>query len=137
MKKEHLRFFFLESHGVLYGSPRPKYGIFAPIFCPSGVAAFGRDIESSHQVWSADTGYPGDWEYREFYRDIGYDLDYEYLRPYLHSDGVRRNIGLKYHRITGRVSLDQKLPYSPVRALDKAASHAGNFMWCREPERDS
>jgi hypothetical protein len=35
-----------------------------------------RDTESSKQVWSAVEGYPGDYDYREFYRDIaGYGED--------------------------------------------------------------
>ena len=134
LKKEGIRFFFLEAHGILYGTPRPRYGVFAPVFCPTGVAAFGRDLETAHQVWSAETGYPGDPDYREFYRDLGYDLEYDYIRPYLHSDGVRRNIGLKYHRITGKVPLSQKQPYNPEWATNKAASHAGNFMYNREQQ---
>lgn len=136
LKKEGIRFFFLEAHGILYGTPRPRYGVFAPVYCPSGVAAFGRDMETAHQVWSADTGYPGDPDYREFYRDLGYDLDYDYVRPYLHADGVRRNIGLKYHRITGKVPLSEKQPYNPEWARNKAASHAANFMFNREKQID-
>ncbi len=132
LKKEGIRFFFLEAHGILYGTPRPRFGVFAPVYCPTGVAAFGRDMETAHQVWSAETGYPGDPDYREFYRDLGYDLDFDYVRPYLHSDGVRRNIGLKYHRITGKVPLSEKQPYNPEWARNKAASHAGNFMFNRE-----
>lgn len=132
LKEAGIKYFFLETHGVLYGTPRPKYANFAPIYCPSGVAAFGRDMETAHQVWSADVGYPGDFDYREFYRDVGYDLDYDYIRPYLHSDGVRRNIGIKYYRITGRVPLSHKEPYNPQWALNKAAIHAGNFMFNRE-----
>jgi len=132
LKEEKISYFFLESHGVLYGTPRPKYGVFAPVYCPSGVAAFARDMETAHQVWSAEIGYPGDPDYREFYRDVGYDLDYEYIKPNLHSDGVRRNVGFKYFRITGKVGLNQKQPYNHKWALDKAASHAGNFMFNRE-----
>jgi len=95
LRDEGIRFFFTESHGILHGTPRPKYGIYAPVYCPNtGVAAFARDMESAQQVWSAESGYPGDPNYREFYRDLGYDLDYEYIKPYLHSDGVRRNIGI-------------------------------------------
>jgi len=134
LKKEGIRFFFLEAHGILYGTPRPRFGVFAPVYCPTGVAAFGRDMETAHQVWSAETGYPGDPDYREFYRDLGYDLDYDYIRPYLHSDGIRRNIGLKYHRITGKVPLSEKQPYNPQWALNKAASHAGNFMFNRQTQ---
>lgn len=134
IKEEGIKYFFLENHGILYGTPRPRYGVFAPVYCPSGVAAFGRDVETAHQVWSADVGYPGDFEYREFYRDVGYDLDYDYIKPYLHSDGVKRNVGIKYYRITGKVSLDKKQPYNPEVALEKAAAHAGNFMFNREQQ---
>jgi 1,4-alpha-glucan branching enzyme len=91
-------------------------------------------METAQQVWSAEHGYPGDPDYREFYRDLGYDLDYDYIRPYLHSDGIRRNIGLKYHRITGKVPLGEKQPYNPDWANNKAASHAGNFMFNREKQ---
>lgn len=134
LKEEGIRFFFLEAHGILYGTPRPKYGVFAPVYCPSGVAAFSRDMETAHQVWSAESGYPGDPDYREFYRDLGYDLEYEYVKPYLHSDGVRRNVGVKYHRITGKVALSDKQPYIPELAKNKAASHAGNFLHNREKQ---
>lgn len=131
---ENIRYFFMETHGVLFAEPRPKYGVYAPIYCPSGVAAFSRDIESSRQVWSTIEGYPGDYRYREFYRDIGYDLEYDYIRPYLHNDGVRRNIGIKYFKITGKVFLGEKQPYSPQEAKETAASHAGNFMFNRQKQ---
>lgn len=48
------------------------------------------------------------------------------------NDGVRRNVGIKYHRITGKVPLNAKQPYDPQKALDRAAEHAGNFMFNRE-----
>ncbi len=132
LKECGIQYFFVEAHGILYGEPRPRYGVFAPVYTPNGVAVFGRDMETAHQVWSADVGYPGDPDYREFYRDLGYDGEYEYVRPYLHSDGIRRNIGIKYYRITGKVGLDKKAPYVPDWALNKAAVHAGNFMFNRE-----
>jgi 1,4-alpha-glucan branching enzyme len=130
-----LRYFFLDSHGLLYGTPRPRYGVYAPVICRSGVAVFGRDIESSRQVWSSEVGYPGDPDYREFYRDLGYDAPEAYIRPYLHADGLRRNLGLKYHRITGRnAPLDEKEPYDPGRARERAAEHAGNFLFNRQAQ---
>ncbi|MDI3280595.1 MAG: DUF1957 domain-containing protein [Bacillota bacterium] len=129
---EGIRYFIVETHGLLYASPRPRYGTFAPVYCPAGVAAFGRDVESSKQVWSAQEGYPGDYDYRDFYRDIGYDLDLDYIGPYLHPPGLRGHTGLKYHRITGRT--EHKEPYNPQWAREKAALHAGNFMFNREKQ---
>ncbi len=132
LKAFGIRYFLTDAHGLLFGSPRPKYGVYAPAICPSGVAAFGRDLESSKSVWSAEEGYPGDFLYREFYRDIGYDLDHDYVRPYLNGDGQRTNTGIKYYRITGKT--DDKQPYDPDRALEQAAAHAGNFLFNREQQ---
>ncbi|WP_066637080.1 glycoside hydrolase family 57 protein [Desulfolucanica intricata] len=130
LKENNIKFFFTDTHGIMYASHRPRFGVFAPIFCPSGVAAFGRDIESSKQVWSKDEGYPGDFNYREFYRDIGFDLDFEYIKPYIHPDGIRVHTGIKYYRITGKTH--DKQPYDPWKADQMAAIHAGNFMFNRE-----
>jgi len=133
LKEEGIRYFFVDTHGVLHGTPRPKYGIFAPIYCRSGVAAFGRDMETSKAVWSANEGYPGDFDYRDFYRDVGFDLEYDYIRPYIHPDGTRIFTGIKYFRISGRaVDLAFKQPYVRDWAIQKAASHASNFMFNRE-----
>ena len=134
LKEVGIKYFFTDSHGILFGSPRPRYGVFAPVYCPSAVAAFGRDMESSKQVWSAREGYPGDYEYRDFYRDVGFDLDYDYVRPYLHADGNRINLGIKYYRITGPGN--GKEPYRPALARERAAVHAGNFMFNREKQVD-
>ncbi|MBI4352700.1 MAG: DUF1957 domain-containing protein [Candidatus Omnitrophica bacterium] len=134
LKEEGIKFFIVDTHSILFGTPRPKYGVFAPVYCRSGTAAFGRDGESSKSVWSAEEGYPGDYDYREFYRDVGYDLDYDYVRPYLNGDGHRKNTGIKYYRITGQTP--HKEPYNPERARAKAAEHAGNFMFNREKQAE-
>ncbi|GAC1342918.1 MAG: DUF1957 domain-containing protein [Myxococcales bacterium] len=128
---ENIRFFFVDAHALANAVPRPRRGVYAPIYTPSGVAAFARDPESSMQVWSADTGYPGDPVYREFYRDIGYDLDLDYIRPYIQATGARKNVGIKYHRITGKVDLAHKDLYDPAVARKRADEHAGNFLFNR------
>ncbi|MEW6623945.1 MAG: 1,4-alpha-glucan branching protein domain-containing protein [Bacillota bacterium] len=130
LAKVGIEYFFVDTHGLIFASPRPKYGVLAPIRTNSGVYAFGRDTESSKQVWSSTEGYPGDFDYREYYRDIGYDLDYEYVKPYIHPDGIRINTGFKYYRITGKT--DWKECYQPDWARQKAALHAGNFMFNRQ-----
>ena len=105
----------------------------APIISPGGIAFFGRDMESSRQVWSAESGYPGDYDYREFYRDIGWELPLDYLGDAL-PDGMRKNVGIKYFRVTGKVALHEKQPYVPAWARAKAASHAGNFLHNRQQQ---
>ncbi|MEK6795197.1 MAG: 1,4-alpha-glucan branching protein domain-containing protein [Spirochaetota bacterium] len=129
-----IKYFFVDSHGVLYADKRPKFGVYAPVFCSRQhpVAAFGRDIESSKSVWSAEEGYPGDARYREFYRDIGFDLPLDYIGPFIHDGGLRTNTGIKYHKITGR-NVD-KQPYDHEEAMSVAAEHAGNFMFNREKQ---
>ena len=44
-------------------------------FNDTDLIAFGRDLDSAKQVWSKHEGYPGDPAYRDFYRDIGFDVD--------------------------------------------------------------
>ncbi len=135
LSKYGIKFFIMETHGVLFSKPKPIRGVYAPVFCKEApVAAFARDVESSKAVWSAQEGYPGDFDYREFYRDIGYDLEFDYIKDYIHPDGIRINTGFKYHRITGNVPLDKKDFYDPDKALEKAAMHAGNFMFNREKQ---
>lgn len=123
--KERIRFFVLESHGIEHASTTPFYSVYAPLYTPSGVAAFGRDRGSTKQVWSAREGFPGDPAYREFYRDIGHDLDFNYIRPYVPGD-VRADTGIKYYRITGPTPW--KEPYYPEMAKERAAQHAGDFL---------
>lgn len=128
-----LRYFLMDGHGLLYARPRPRFGTYAPIFTETGVAAFGRDHESSQQVWSAEVGYPGDPVYREFYKDLGWEAEYEYIKPYIMPNGQRKNTGLKYHKITSRTAaLGDKALYDPYWAREKVAEHAGNFIFNRE-----
>ncbi len=135
LAKHGIRYFLVDSHGVLFGDPRPVYGIYAPVYTKNGVAAFGRDIESSEQVWSAQIGYPGDGTYREFHKDAAFDLDYEYVKPYLHEDGVRRNMGIKYYAITDKNAVE-KMPYNPDAAMARAREHAENFIFNRGKQVD-
>jgi len=73
------------------------------------VAVMGRNNRTGMQVWSADRGYPGDADYREFHK----------------KDGVS---GLQYWRVTGpRLDLGQKDFYHPDWARYKVGQHADHF----------
>lgn len=134
LKEFGIEYAIVETHGILYADPTPIYGTYAPIVSHGGLVAFGRDLESSRQVWSSINGYPGDFNYREFYRDIGYDCDYEYIKPYIASNGARVNTGIKYYRITGK---DCPKEYYDIQwAKDSAEKQAGHFMDCRTKQID-
>jgi 1,4-alpha-glucan branching enzyme len=78
------------------------------------VAAIGRNNRTGMQVWSADWGYPGDFDYREFHK----------------KDGIS---GLQYWRVTGaRLDLAYKDHYHPDWAQYKVGEHARHFTWLVE-----
>ena len=122
-----LRYTLVDGHGLLHALPRPRYGVYAPICSPAGVAFFARDSESTLPVWSASQGYPGDGAYREFHRDLGWDLSDEQLKQL----GIpsRRPLGLKLHRVTSQgCPLDAKQPYDPATAAQRLEEHAKVFL---------
>lgn len=124
LQQANIRWFVLDTHGLLFAKPSPRRSIFAPCYTPAGPAAFARDRDSSRQVWSAQGGYPGHPAYREFYRDAGFDLPLEHLGPVAH--GTRKFSGVKYHRITG--AGDDKELYDPVAAERVASMQAIHFV---------
>ena len=125
LQQANVRWFVLDSHGLMFSRPGPRHAIFAPCYTPAGPAVFARDQESSREVWSAQSGYPGDPIYRDFYRDIGFDRSEEELRPFLRPAGLRKFSGLKYHRVSGPGN--EKDLYQPAPALAMADEHARDF----------
>ena len=121
-----LRFTFLDAHGLTDADPRPLRSVHAPAFTTAGVAVYGRDPEASERVWSAEVGYPADAVYRDFYRDVGWDLSPAELAPVVEEGRPRRSTGLKYHRITGRT--EHKAPWDPEPAFARAREHAHHFV---------
>ena len=125
-----VRYTVLDAHGLELARPRPPYGSAAPVIGPGGVAYFARDPAAARDVWSRTTGYPGDPAYREFYRDVGFDLPEEILDGELGPHGTRLMTGLKLHRITGPgVEKDR---YDPAAAAERARVHAAHFVAVRE-----
>jgi 1,4-alpha-glucan branching enzyme len=124
---------FVDSHALTRAAPRALFGPFVPAAAPSGLVFFARDPDSSRQIWSREEGYPGDAEYRDFYRDVGFDLPLELIGEFLPpsaSGPLRSPTGVKLHRITGRGS-EEKLPYQPARAMLRAEQHATHFLHSR------
>ncbi len=133
LREAGIWYFLVDTHGLEYADQPPVHGVYAPVYCPTGVAAFARDPETSQQVWSSKDGYPGDPVYRDFYRDIGFDLPMDYIGPYVHPEGIRMYTGIKYHAIT-HDKLHDKWPYDPDRARARVGMHASHFRGNREKQ---
>lgn len=73
--------------------------------------------------------YPGDFNYREFYRDIGYEADYDYIKPYIAHNGVRVHTGIKYYRITGKTEQKIIMIFNGLKILLKNKQDI--FLDCR------
>ena len=73
------------------------------------VAVLGRNNRTGQQVWSADHGYPGDFDYREFHKK-------------------HHESGLQYWRVTGAgIDLGDKDLYHPETAAQKVQEHAQHY----------
>lgn len=100
---------------------------YLPLDIGSGVVGFARDWNLTSLIWSDTFGYPCDGDYREFYRDIGYDLPMDYIKPYIHEPEVRVFTGFKYWAVTGKTN--EKKVYNIVKANEKVALHVDNLIY--------
>ncbi len=74
------------------------------------VAVLGRHEEAGYQVWSADHGYPGDGNYREFHK----------------KDDVS---GLHYWKLTSKgTDLGDKQLYNPEAAFSRTRENADHYV---------
>ena len=127
MAESGLRYAVLDGHGLLNADPRPRYGLYAPICTKRGVAFFGRDSESTLPVWSARDGYPGNPSYREFHRDLGWDLSIEKLKEI--GINEKRPLGIKLFKISSKnTSLENKQEYDPQAAKAIAERDAEHYL---------
>ena len=129
-----IRYFFTDTHGVLFAEPRPKYGVYAPILCPE---TRRRRPRPRHRIVQA-----GLERHRRLPRRLQATASSTATSASTSTTstssrtctrrGIRSHLGIKYYKITGRT--EHKEPYDPHAALDKAAEHAGNFMFNREKQ---
>lgn len=127
LSRRGVKWIQLASHSVITAEDKSKYGGYLPLELPSGLHAFARDWNISNLIWSSKSGYPCDSDYREFYRDIGYYLPMETIRPYIHEPAVRVFTGYKYYAITGKN--DIKNFYDMDKAMSKVSLHVDNFLY--------
>jgi 1,4-alpha-glucan branching enzyme len=86
---------------------RPYY--VGPYNGAKATTVFPRDPRTGIQVWSGETGYPGDDAYLDFHKK-------------------RWPGGHRYWRVTGpRVDTNDKQPYFPQQATERIKAHAAHF----------
>jgi 1,4-alpha-glucan branching enzyme len=95
-----------EPHRSLY---QPYY-VDGPYDKRNATTIFPRDPRTGVQVWSGDTGYPGDALYLDFHKK-------------------RWPGGHRYWSVTGpRVDMNDKQPYYPHEAAQRTRAHASHFV---------
>lgn len=124
LKKAHIKWTVLEGHSIALGDPLPQEGIFRPVVTTEGITVFARDADTCRFVWSRDAGYPGNPWYRDFYRDVCYELNDSEWKIF-RTDGIRHHTGLKYFRITGE---KEKKPYIREKAMRVLRRDAQDFV---------
>ncbi|TFF63644.1 MAG: DUF1957 domain-containing protein [Promethearchaeota archaeon] len=110
-----LEYFFVDSHGILDAEmleQKSDIGLNTNFGyqLETGVCVFGRNTNTSRQVWDSKIGYPGNEYYREFHKK-----DHE--------------SGLHYWRITSKdVGNEDKQLYDIQAAQQKIEEHANHFI---------
>jgi 1,4-alpha-glucan branching enzyme len=98
------------------------------------------DYRLARYLWkSPDSTFPAHGAYREFYRDLGFDVAPSYFDELGLAIGSERRgkvwTGFKYHAITGEgVDLGQKAWYDPDQGRAQALAH-GAEMWQKLEEK--
>ena len=129
LKQEGIDWTIVEEHGLTTAPQSSEDFPYVPGETENDLLVFGRDHDSSSEIWSADEGFPGDGRYRDFMRDIGLEAPMEYLRDYLGNSEQRQFTGIKYYR--SAQSGAQSEPYDPELASRAAEEHAVRFVASR------
>ena len=110
-----IQYFFVDSHGILDAvliEQNNDIGLNTNFgyTLETGVSVFGRNKDTSKQVWDSKIGYPGNEYYREFHRK-----DHE--------------SGLHYWRITDKTTeKENKKLYEVAIAQERVEEHANHFI---------
>jgi 1,4-alpha-glucan branching enzyme len=139
LSESRLDYFFVDTHLVEesrripspYGPPEtsvpresrielvtegPQRSLYQPYYVDGqykrrfATSVFARDPSTGQQVWSGDTGYPGDANYLDFHKK-------------------RFPGGHRYWQVTGAmIDIDDKLVYWPQQAAERVKDHASHFV---------
>jgi len=124
LKNKNFKYSYASASSVLFSNKVPINGSFYPIKSENGLYFFVQDIISNDILKDHFTS---NSLYRDFYRDIAYDLDLNYIAPYISPDGFRVPTGLKYYSITDKNSKHKEL-YDIDLALKQIKIDVKDFL---------
>ncbi len=116
---------FVDAHSLRNASSFVEFNKGGAALCPSGAVVFGRDEATARQVWSAEDGFPAAPVYRDYHRDVGYELPEAEIVPFLWGGVGRGMTGFKLNRIAG--VLRDTEAYDPVAAAERVNEQAAEF----------
>jgi len=99
-----VRFTLVDTHGVTLARRVRLLACTRPSCRRRGWRSSRATRSRAARCGRREEGYPGDPYYRDFYRDIGFDLPESELMGEVAGDGSRLMTGIKYYRITGKTS---------------------------------
>jgi 1,4-alpha-glucan branching enzyme len=130
LKSYNLSYTILDPRGVINGDPVPFAASYGPVRMRNGYIAFARDSASAKALYDGKEGYPAAPAYRDFYRDVGYDLPAELVIDFMPDGKTRVPTGFKYRAIG--MDASEKRIYEPEKARKQVLEHASNFVYNRK-----
>lgn len=123
LNKNSIKYFFVDDNAV----DRENNDVYTSYKTENGIIFFVLDYLSSNKIGGSDS-YLSNPVYREFYRDIGYEKDIDYIKNFTLSTQPIPT-GLKYYRITDiKKTLKEKEIYEIEPALKQAEKDSIDFL---------
>ena len=125
LKAYNFTYTFVDSHGLLYGTPLPEKGSYFPVKTPNGTFILARDFYAVHDIEKISN----DELYMDKTRDVGYELPPEIVSRFLNAEGERHKTGYKYW--TRTYNADGKgldTVYDPQAASVKITGHVRSYL---------
>jgi len=98
LQAENIRWFIIDAHALGQALPPARRGLLRPVYKRGTSCVRSRNPGQPSGLERANKVIPVDPAYRDFYRDIGFDLSARELAPLPGNSFT----GIKYHRVTGR-----------------------------------
>jgi len=122
LKKNSIEYFFVDDTAI----DKTKYDPYFLYKTSNGINIFVRDSISS-EIVIGESSYPANPIYRDFYKDIGYEREIDYLKEFTLFT-QRIPTGIKYWKITDLSGIKEKEIYDFNLALNQVEVDASNFI---------